>query len=125
MPGTVASGVTTHLVVGGVSTFSFAALLPGVDGWVLAMSCSGGLVFVLNAQETSLLKRIVYFPISVLIGYVVAKEGVVGTENIAQSIVAFFGSALSITIIVQLMDFVTSGKFLQIVTDWVSRKRGN
>lgn len=125
MPGTVAGGATTHLIVGGISTFSLAAFLPGVDGWVLAMAFSGGTVFVLNAKETSLLKRIVYFPISVLIGYIVAKEGIHGTQEIAQSILAFFGSALAITIIIQLMDFITSGKFIQILSDLVSRKRGN
>lgn len=121
MPGN-AGGVTAHIVMGSVSTGSLAALLPGVDGWVLAFAISGGLIFVLNAKETSLFKRIIYFPISVLLGYTVAIEGLPGIGDFTQNILAFLGSALSISLIIHIMELLTSGKLFKLLSDWLGRR---
>lgn len=80
-----------------LSAVAMTSILPGVDGDALIGAFAGAVVFVLHAKDLTILKRIAYMLVSVLIGYMAVGEVVSRTGLESHTLAAFGASAFVVT----------------------------
>lgn len=73
------------------------SMLPGVNGDALIGAFAGAVVFALHAKDISIVKRLAYMIISILIGYLGAGEVMHWTGMQSPAVSAFAASALIVT----------------------------
>lgn len=105
------NSVTTHAVAGAASTVTVAALFPDVDLWSLMAAFVGGLLFIINEQELSLWKRVIYLPIATFIGYTGAEELLVRFSVHSRPLAACIGGAIAITVILRIISLAETWSF--------------
>jgi hypothetical protein len=105
-PFTSSSTAAGLAVVGGISGVS---ILGGIDGNLLVGAFAGAAVFVLRSQDMSLLKRVAYFAISILAGYIAAPEIMRFAPIQERGVAALIAAAAVVTLSNQCLDWL--GKF--------------
>ncbi|QCP82423.1 hypothetical protein D0C27_11245 [Alcaligenes faecalis] len=89
-------------------TVAFTSWLLGVNGDALIGAFAGAVVFALQAKDISLLKRVAYMLISILIGYLGAGEVMTHTGLQSWTIAAFGLSATVVTLALASIEKIKS-----------------
>lgn len=119
--GSTAGGI---VVVGGIS---MASLFSGIDGNALVGAFAGAAVFVLRAQDLGIARRLIYFAISMAMGYLAVPEIVRWSTVSTPAVAAFIASAATVTIMNRALDWLTAmtfGEFVETLVGWWTRWRG-
>lgn len=77
---------------------AITSVLPGVNGDALIGAFAGAVVFALHAKDLSIVKRLVYMLVSILIGYLGAGEVLRYTGMQSYTLAAFGLSAVVVTV---------------------------
>lgn len=91
---------TSNATMSAITTagaLSLTALVPGVNAEALIGAFGGAAVFALHAADTSILKRLIYMGLSMLIGYMGAGEVMVWTGITSWTLASFALSAVVVT----------------------------
>lgn len=88
------SAASAGIALGAVAITS---ILPGVNGDALIGAFAGAVVFALHAKDLTIIKRLVYMVVSILLGYMGAGEVMHWTGIQSSTIAAFTASALIVT----------------------------
>lgn len=83
---------------------TFTSLMPGVDGDALIGAFGGAAVFAIHARDLSILKRLAYMIVSIILGYIGAEEVTHWTSIQSSAIAAFICSALIVTAALSSID---------------------
>lgn len=121
-----ASGSTAAGIVV-ISGFSAVSLLSGIDGNALVGAFAGAALFVLRAQDMGLLRRVLYFAVSIVAGYLVAPEIMRMTPLQSPAVAALVASAAVVTLINKGLDGMASmtfGDFMERLGNWLSNWKG-
>lgn len=116
--GSTAAGV---LVVSG---FSAVSLLAGIDGNALVGAFAGAAVFVLRAQDMHMVRRLLYFAVSIIAGYQVAPEIMRWTPLRSPAVAALIAAAVVVTLINKGLDSMATmafGDFMGRLGNWLSK----
>lgn len=79
-------------------------MLPGVNGDALVGSFAGAALFALHVKDVSIIKRLIYMLISILIGYLGADEVLRQTWLESYTLAAFGLSAVIVTLALATID---------------------
>nr|DAP68890.1 MAG TPA: holin [Caudoviricetes sp.] len=123
-PFTSGSTLSGLVVVSGISLVS---VLSGVDGNALIGAFAGAALFVVRGQDLSIPRRLLYFAISIIAGYLAAPDVTRLMPVRETGVAALIAAALTITVINKWLDGIVelSGKeFLQLLADWYTKWKG-
>jgi len=118
-----ASGSTAAGIVV-ISGFSAVSLLSGIDGNALVGAFAGAALFVLRAQDMGLVRRVLYFAVSIVAGYLVAPEIMHVTPLQSPAVAALIASAVVVTVINKGLDGMASmtfGEFMGRFGSWLTK----
>ncbi|EON13099.1 putative holin [Pandoraea sp. SD6-2] len=100
------TSTVAFVAAGAASGATLAAIWPQADLVVLSGVLCGALIFALRSQETSRLKKILYFCVSLVGGYAVTPSLEVAAPWLPAWPAAFFSSALVVTLAMVLLSWV-------------------
>lgn len=107
-----------------VSGFSAVSLFSGLDGNALVGAFAGAALFVLRAQDMHIVRRLLYFIVSICAGYLVAPEIMRLTPLRSPAVAALVAAAVVVTLINKGLDSMTSmsfGDFVGRLGNWLSK----
>lgn len=94
------------------AAIGLAGLAPGIDGNALIGAFTGAALVVVTSKDISILTRLAYLVISLVMGYLAAPEVVNATPIHSTAVAAFFAAALVITVTLQLIERLKSADLL-------------
>lgn len=106
---------STAALVAASTTVGLASICPGIDGNALIGAFAGAALVVVTSKDLSVLTRIAYMIISVVIGYMAAPEVIKHSPLTSTGVAAFFAAALAITVTLQLIERIKSFDLLSLI----------
>ncbi|RRW87920.1 putative holin [Pandoraea apista] len=117
------TSTVASVVAGAASGATLAALWPQTDLVVFSGVLCGALIFALRSQETSRLKKILYFCISLVGGYAVTPSLEMAAPWLPAWPAAFFSAALVVTLAMVLLSWVETA-LPQALTQLINKMIG-
>lgn len=100
------TSTVASIATGAASGATLAAIWPQADLVVLSGVLCGALVFALRSQETSRVKKILYFCVSLVGGYAITPGIEAAAPWLPAWPAAFFSAALVVTLAMALLSWV-------------------
>ena len=100
----MAEPTSTTLVAG--ATVVGLAFIPGIDSNALIGSFAGATLFVMSARELTLITRVCYLIISLVMGYMAAPELLANTFIQESGVAGFIAGLLSVSVALVLIERV-------------------